>query len=58
MAYGLGTHAPAARALPANGREPKLGRRWTKLSEAVRLELVERALTPERLLADGFPAAL
>jgi hypothetical protein len=62
MAYGLRTRLPSPLATLETQHDAPCGlsspRRWQSLSEACRLDLVERALGPGKLFADGFPASL
>lgn len=60
MAYGLSTRAPTgdgrAERAARSTRSPV--RRWHRLSEACRLELIEQALLAANDRLDGYPLAL
>jgi hypothetical protein len=62
MTYGFGTRAfiESGSAQPASAArsERSAPQHWRTLSEACRLALIERALSPANDLTDGYPAAL
>jgi len=58
MAYGLRNRAPVADTSFERYRERLSAEGWQQLSEACRLELVERALSLRGLFSDGLSAAL
>jgi hypothetical protein len=62
MAYGLGIRAlieDGTAGQAARARSPRSPvRRWHKLSQASRIELIEQALRAANDPVDGFPLAL